>query len=137
MQSGPAKNLYVRLRNASFHSDFARDAVFAQGPCQRRVVHDPAAREVGDDREPLERAREREQAGDRRLDGNGDVPLDVAPLFESAAALRSCGEIMTQVFNEPAYRKHLIGRAGFFGTIRYGKQTLGHLRCSMSGNCFI
>ena len=42
---------------------------------------------------------------------SGDVPTDVAPLFESAAALRSCGEIMTQVFNEPAYRKHLIGRA--------------------------
>ncbi|HEX4973073.1 MAG TPA: phosphoenolpyruvate carboxylase, partial [Steroidobacteraceae bacterium] len=39
------------------------------------------------------------------------VPTDVAPLFESAAALRSCGEIMTQVFDEPAYRKHLIGRA--------------------------
>jgi phosphoenolpyruvate carboxylase len=42
---------------------------------------------------------------------SGDVPTDVAPLFESAAALRGCGEIMTQVFNEPAYRKHLIGRA--------------------------
>jgi phosphoenolpyruvate carboxylase len=42
---------------------------------------------------------------------SGDVPTDVAPLFESAAALRSCGEIMTQVFEEPAYRKHLIGRA--------------------------
>jgi phosphoenolpyruvate carboxylase len=42
---------------------------------------------------------------------SGDVPTDVAPLFESAAALRTCGEIMTQVFNEPAYRKHLIGRA--------------------------
>jgi phosphoenolpyruvate carboxylase len=42
---------------------------------------------------------------------SGGVPTDVAPLFESAAALRACGEIMTQVFNEPAYRKHLIGRA--------------------------
>jgi phosphoenolpyruvate carboxylase len=42
---------------------------------------------------------------------SGDVPTDVAPLFESAAALRCCGEIMTQVFTEPAYRKHLIGRA--------------------------
>jgi phosphoenolpyruvate carboxylase len=42
---------------------------------------------------------------------SGDVPTDVAPLFESAAALQSCGEIMTQAFNEPAYRKHLIGRA--------------------------
>jgi phosphoenolpyruvate carboxylase len=42
---------------------------------------------------------------------SGGVPTDVAPLFESATALRACGEIMTQVFNEPAYRKHLIGRA--------------------------
>ena len=42
---------------------------------------------------------------------SGDVPTDVAPLFESAAALRTCGEMMTQVFDEPAYRKHLIGRA--------------------------
>jgi phosphoenolpyruvate carboxylase len=42
---------------------------------------------------------------------SGDVPTDVAPLFESATALRACGEIMTQLFNEPAYRKHLIGRA--------------------------
>jgi phosphoenolpyruvate carboxylase len=42
---------------------------------------------------------------------SGDVPTDVAPLFESAAVLRSCGEIMTQVFSEPAYRKHLVGRA--------------------------
>jgi phosphoenolpyruvate carboxylase len=42
---------------------------------------------------------------------SGDVPTDVAPLFESAAALRSCGEIMTQLFGEPAYRRHLLGRA--------------------------
>ncbi len=42
---------------------------------------------------------------------SGDVPTDVAPLFESAAALRACGDIMTQVFSEPAYRKHLVGRA--------------------------
>ena len=26
VQSGPLKDVYVRLRNASFHSDFARDA---------------------------------------------------------------------------------------------------------------
>jgi phosphoenolpyruvate carboxylase len=44
---------------------------------------------------------------DRR---SGDVPTDVAPLFESAAALQSCGEIMTQLFNEPVYRRHLLGR---------------------------
>ncbi|HKU17028.1 MAG TPA: phosphoenolpyruvate carboxylase [Steroidobacteraceae bacterium] len=42
---------------------------------------------------------------------SGDVPTDVAPLFESAAALRECGEVMTRLFNEPAYRKHLVGRA--------------------------
>jgi phosphoenolpyruvate carboxylase len=44
---------------------------------------------------------------DRR---SGDVPTDVAPLFESAAALRSCGEVMRQLFEEPAYRRHLLGR---------------------------
>src|SRR4030095_12079951 len=42
---------------------------------------------------------------------SGDVPTDVGPLFESVTGLRSCAEIMTQVFSEPAYRKHLIGRA--------------------------
>jgi phosphoenolpyruvate carboxylase len=44
---------------------------------------------------------------DRR---SGDVPTDVAPLFESAEALASCGEVMTQLFNEPVYRRHLLGR---------------------------
>jgi phosphoenolpyruvate carboxylase len=44
---------------------------------------------------------------DRR---SGDVPTDVAPLFESAQALQSCGEIMTQLLNEPVYRRHLLGR---------------------------
>jgi phosphoenolpyruvate carboxylase len=41
---------------------------------------------------------------------SGDVPTDVAPLFESAAALRSCGEVMAQLFDEPVYRRHLVGR---------------------------
>jgi phosphoenolpyruvate carboxylase len=41
---------------------------------------------------------------------SGDVPVDVAPLFESAAALESCGELMTQLLNEPSYRRHLLGR---------------------------
>lgn len=41
---------------------------------------------------------------------SGDVPTDVAPLFESAEALLSCGEVMTQLFNEPIYRRHLLGR---------------------------
>ncbi|HLS80542.1 MAG TPA: phosphoenolpyruvate carboxylase [Steroidobacter sp.] len=44
---------------------------------------------------------------DRR---SGDVPTDVAPLFESAEALERCGEIMTRLFEEPVYRKHLLGR---------------------------
>lgn len=44
---------------------------------------------------------------DRR---SGDVPVDVAPLFESAEALGRCGEVMRQLFNEPLYRRHLLGR---------------------------
>src|SRR5690606_22372163 len=44
---------------------------------------------------------------DRR---SGDVPVDVAPLFESAEALNRCGDVMRQLFNEPAYRRHLLGR---------------------------
>jgi phosphoenolpyruvate carboxylase len=45
---------------------------------------------------------------DRR---SGDVPTDVAPLFESADALQRCGEIMQQLFEEPVYKRHLLGRA--------------------------
>lgn len=45
---------------------------------------------------------------DRRT---GDVPTDVAPMFESAEALQSCGEVMKQLFEEPAYKRHLDGRA--------------------------
>lgn len=44
---------------------------------------------------------------DRR---SGDVPVDVAPLFESAEALARCGEVMRQLLNEPIYRRHLLGR---------------------------
>ncbi|MBB6096002.1 phosphoenolpyruvate carboxylase [Povalibacter uvarum] len=44
---------------------------------------------------------------DRR---SGDVPVDVAPLFESAEALSRCGELMRQLLNEPLYRRHLHGR---------------------------
>ncbi|MBC7983844.1 MAG: phosphoenolpyruvate carboxylase, partial [Candidatus Obscuribacterales bacterium] len=44
---------------------------------------------------------------DRR---SGDVQVDVAPLFESVSALERCGEVMTQLFNEPLYKKHLTGR---------------------------
>jgi phosphoenolpyruvate carboxylase len=44
---------------------------------------------------------------DRR---SGDVPVDVAPLFESAQVLASCGEVMAQLLREPMYRRHLLGR---------------------------
>lgn len=44
---------------------------------------------------------------DRR---SGDVPVDVAPLFESAEALARCGDVMAQLLNEPLYRRHLQGR---------------------------
>jgi len=44
---------------------------------------------------------------DRR---SGDVPVDVAPLFESAEMLANCGELMSQLLNEPMYRRHLLGR---------------------------
>ncbi len=36
--------------------------------------------------------------------------IDVVPLFESAAALESAGEIVEQMFAEPAYAKHLASR---------------------------
>ncbi len=41
---------------------------------------------------------------------SGDVPVDIAPLFESAAALERCGEVMTQLYGESVYRKHLASR---------------------------
>ncbi|MFL6617016.1 MAG: phosphoenolpyruvate carboxylase [Povalibacter sp.] len=44
---------------------------------------------------------------DRR---SGDVPVDVAPLFESAEALTRCGDVVRQMLNDPLYRRHLQGR---------------------------
>ncbi len=44
---------------------------------------------------------------DRR---SGDVPVDVAPLFETAEMLADCGELMTRLLQEPMYRRHLLGR---------------------------
>lgn len=44
---------------------------------------------------------------DRRT---GDVAVDVAPLFESADALRRSGEVMRRLLAQPAYRRHLLGR---------------------------
>lgn len=47
------------------------------------------------------------ETGDRR---SGDVPVDVAPLFESSAALERAGTVIKQLFSEPEYQRHLIGR---------------------------
>jgi len=44
---------------------------------------------------------------DRR---SGDVPVDVAPLFESAEALERCGHVFEQLLQEPLYRRHLLHR---------------------------
>jgi phosphoenolpyruvate carboxylase len=40
----------------------------------------------------------------------GDVPLDIAPLFESVATLERCGAIMAELFASPVYRRHLVSR---------------------------
>ncbi len=40
----------------------------------------------------------------------GDVPLDVAPLFESQAALESAGQVMADLLADPVYRAHLAAR---------------------------
>ena len=37
----------------------------------------------------------------------GEVALDIAPQFESAAALSSCGATMQELLAEPLYRRHL------------------------------
>ena len=44
---------------------------------------------------------------DRR---SGELPVDVAPLFESAESLERCGEVIEQLFNEPLYKRHLLYR---------------------------
>ena len=40
----------------------------------------------------------------------GQVPLDVAPLFESVDALEEAGAIIARLLADPAYRKHLADR---------------------------
>lgn len=47
------------------------------------------------------------QAG---LAGDGQVPLDVAPLFETVEDLRNAATVMQALFNDPAYRAHLAAR---------------------------
>ena len=41
---------------------------------------------------------------------SGQVPLDVAPLFESVAALGESGAILTRLLQDPIYRAHLAAR---------------------------
>ena len=38
---------------------------------------------------------------------SGEVALDIAPQFESAAALSSCGDTMQELLADPLYRRHL------------------------------
>ena len=40
----------------------------------------------------------------------GVVPLDVAPLFESAATLENAGAIVARLLADPVYRTHLATR---------------------------
>jgi len=40
----------------------------------------------------------------------GQANLDIVPLFESADALLSCGEVLEQLFANPDYRRHLESR---------------------------
>jgi phosphoenolpyruvate carboxylase len=40
----------------------------------------------------------------------GESPLDVAPLLESIESLERAGEVLTALYREPAYRRHLAAR---------------------------
>jgi phosphoenolpyruvate carboxylase len=43
-------------------------------------------------------------------DSTGQVPIDVAPLFESVDALENAGQIIGDLLAEPVYRRHLAAR---------------------------
>ena len=43
-------------------------------------------------------------------EATGQVPLDVAPLFESAEALEQAGDIVGQLLSDPGYRAHVAAR---------------------------
>ncbi len=45
------------------------------------------------------------------IEGN-EVPLDIAPLFETIDDLRAAPEIMRALFDDPVYRRHLQSRGG-------------------------
>ncbi len=42
----------------------------------------------------------------------GQVALDIAPMFESLATLKSSGEVMRRLLSDPLYRRHLETRGG-------------------------
>ncbi|MBS0393687.1 MAG: phosphoenolpyruvate carboxylase [Proteobacteria bacterium] len=44
---------------------------------------------------------------DKRI---GEVPLDVAPLFESVSSLDACGDTLRALLAEPIYRRHVAAR---------------------------
>ena len=44
------------------------------------------------------------------LDGNGQVALDVAPLFETIADLQAAPQTLAELLDDPVYRRHLAAR---------------------------
>ena len=44
------------------------------------------------------------------VDGDGEVPLDVAPLFETVDDLEAAPGVMRALFDDPVYRRHLAAR---------------------------
>jgi phosphoenolpyruvate carboxylase len=46
------------------------------------------------------------------VDGNGHVPLDIVPLFETVDDLDGATQTMRSLFEDPAYRRHLVARGG-------------------------
>jgi phosphoenolpyruvate carboxylase len=44
------------------------------------------------------------------VDADGEVPLDIAPLFETVADLQAAQEVLRALFAEPGYRRHLAAR---------------------------
>ncbi len=45
-------------------------------------------------------------------ESGNEVPLDIAPLFETIDDLRAAPEIMRALFDDPVYRRHLQARGG-------------------------
>ena len=46
------------------------------------------------------------------IEGDGQVPLDIAPLFETVADLEAANGVMRALFDDPVYRRHLAARGG-------------------------